>query len=371
MEQKVQTNSIQNSGGIETTYAVTVIPGDGIGPEVVAATQRVLEATGVQFDWDTQFVGADAYYRFGNPFPQSTLDSIRRNKVAIKGPTHVPKGAGHGSVNVALRKQFGLYANVRRAYAYDGVPTKYPGVDLVLFRENLEDFYGGEEQYLNDGHTKAEATGVITLGGSEKIFRAAFDYARKTNRKMVTAVHKANIFPLYYGIFLNAGYKVAKDYPEIAFNDLIVDNMAMQLVVNPYKFDVIVCPNMFGDILSDLCAGLVGGLGVAPGANIGDNYAIFEAVHGTAPDIAGKNIANPTALILSGAMMLAHLGEQQAARMVRKALIGVLAEGVYVTADIATGTSVGTEQMADAICSRINNLRLIQQESEQKIGHKA
>lgn len=342
----------------EVIYPITVIPGDGIGPEVVAATQQVLAATGVNIEWQIQLAGAQAYHRLGNPLPSQTLDSIRQNKVALKGPTHVAEGANYSSINVELRKRFALYANVRRAYAYEGVPTKYPGVDLVLFRENLEDFYCGEEQYLNDGHTIAEATGVITLAGSEKIFRAAFEYARRTNRKMVTAVHKANIIKFVYGIFLTAGRRVAAEYPEIEYNEVIVDNMAMQLVMNPYQFDVIVCPNLFGDILSDLCAGIIGGLGVAPGANIGDNCAIFEAVHGTAPSIAGKNIANPTALILSGAMMLAHLGEEQAARMVRKAVIGVLAEGKFVTADIAKGDGVGTDQMTAAIINRIKNLTM-------------
>ncbi|QQS23090.1 isocitrate/isopropylmalate dehydrogenase family protein [bacterium] len=358
MGQEIVTNNANSSAGAEKVYAITVIPGDGIGPEVVAATQKVLEATGLNFDWQIQLAGAHAYHHLGDPLPQQTLDSIRQNKVALKGPTHVAKGANYGSINVDLRKQFDLYANVRRSYAYTGVPARYPGVDLVVFRENVEDFYCGTERFVDEAETIAEATGVITMPGSERIFRAAFEYARKKGRKTVTAVHKANIFPKFYGTFLNAGRRVAEQYPEIEFNDRIVDNMAMQLVVNPHQFDVIVCTNLFGDIISDLCAGLVGGLGVAPGANIGDDCAIYEAVHGTAPDIAGKNIANPTALILSGAMMLSHLGEEQAARAVRKALIGVLAEGTHVTADIAVSTPVGTEQMASHIASRVRNLSM-------------
>ncbi len=334
------------------TYRVTLIPGDGTGPELAAAAQRVIDATGVAIEWEVQEAGVDCMDKHGTPLPAGVLDSIRANKVALKGPITTPIGTGFRSVNVAIRKALDLYANVRPARHLPGVPSPYAGVDLVLFRENTEGLYAGIEHDVIPG-VAAEAIRIITRRASERIVRYAFEYARKNGRKLVTAVHKGNILKITDGLFLSVAREVAAGYPDIAFNDRIIDNMCMQLVQRPYEYDVIVTTNMFGDILSDLCSGLVGGLGVAPGANIGDNMAVFEPIHGSAPKYAGKNKVNPTAIILSGALMLHYLGEDAAGAKVESAVAKVIAEGKSVTYDLKTRrddpTAVGTSQMADAI----------------------
>jgi len=289
------------------TYRVTLIPGDGTGPELVAAARRVLEATGVPFEWDVQQAGAGVVDQYGTPLPEAVLDSIGANKV----------GTGFRSVNVAIRKALDLYANLRPARSMQGIRGYYEGVDLVVVRENTEGLYAGiEHDVIPD--VAAESIRVITRRGSERVVRFAFKYARANGRRKVTAVHKANILKATDGLFLRVAREVAEDYPDVAFEDRIVDNMCMQLVQRPHEYDVLVLPNLFGDIVSDLCAGLVGGLGVSPGANFGDEMAVFEPVHGSAPKYAGQNKVNPTATILSGALMLRHLGEVEAARRVEK-----------------------------------------------------
>ncbi len=333
-------------------YRVTLIPGDGTGPELVAATRRVLEATGVQFDWDVQDAGADVMDRYGTPLPNFVLDSIRANRVALKGPITTPIGTGFRSVNVAIRKVLDLYANLRPARSMPGIPVCHENVDVVVVRENTEDLYAGIEHDVIPDQA-AESIRLITRRATERIVRFAFDYARANGRHLVTAVHKANILKLTDGLFLKVAREVASGYPDIAFNDRIVDNMCMQLVQRPYEYDVLVCPNLFGDIVSDLCSGLVGGLGVAPGANIGQEMAVFEPVHGSAPKYTGQNKVNPTATILSGVLMLRHLGESEAARRVETAVRAVIAAGQSVTYDLKPSrddpTAVGTQEMADAI----------------------
>lgn len=335
-----------------TPYRVTLIPGDGTGPELVEAARRVLEATGIPFDWDVQEAGASVMGRYGTPLPQHVVDSIRANKVALKGPITTPVGTGFRSVNVALRKALDLYANVRPARSLRGIPTRYEGVDLVVVRENTEGLYAGVEHEVIPG-VAAESIRIITRRASERIVRFAFAYARAHGRRKVTAVHKANILKATDGLFLQVAGEVAREYPDIAFEDRIVDNMCMQLVLRPQEYDVLVMPNLYGDILSDLCAGLVGGLGVSPGANLGDEIAVFEPVHGSAPKYAGQNKVNPTATILSGALMLRHLGEEEAAERVETAVAAVIAEGRHVTYDLKPRrddpTAVGTQEMADAI----------------------
>jgi isocitrate dehydrogenase (NAD+) len=337
-------------------YRVTLIPGDGTGPELVAATRRVLEATGVAFDWDIQDAGADVMNKYGTPLPEAVLDSVRANKVGLKGPITTPVGTGFRSVNVALRKALNLYANLRPARSMEGIPACHDGLDLVIVRENTEGLYAGiEHDVIPD--VAAESIRIITRRATERVVRFAFEYARANERRMVTAVHKANILKATDGLFLKVAREVAEQYPDIEFNDRIVDNMAMQLVQRPHEYDVLVLPNLFGDILSDLCSGLVGGLGVAPGANIGDDLAVFEPVHGSAPKYAGKNRLNPTATILSGALMLRHLGEREAAERVERAVASVIAEGRYVTYDLKPTrddpTAVGTQEMADAIADAL------------------
>jgi isocitrate dehydrogenase (NAD+) len=337
-------------------YRVTLIPGDGTGPELVAATRRVLEATGVAFDWDIQDAGADVMNKYGTPLPEAVLDSVRANKVGLKGPITTPVGTGFRSVNVALRKALNLYANLRPARSMEGIPACHDGLDLVIVRENTEGLYAGiEHDVIPD--VAAESIRIITRRATERVVRFAFEYARSNERRMVTAVHKANILKATDGLFLKVAREVAEQYPDIEFNDRIVDNMAMQLVQRPHEYDVLVLPNLFGDILSDLCSGLVGGLGVAPGANIGDDLAVFEPVHGSAPKYAGKNRLNPTATILSGALMLRHLGEREAAERVERAVASVIAEGRYVTYDLKPTrddpTAVGTQEMADAIADAL------------------
>jgi len=331
-------------------YNVTLIPGDGIGPELAAATRRVLDASGVSFDWEVQDAGEGVMARYGTPLPEHVLESIRRNKVALKGPITTPVGSGFRSVNVTLRQVLGLYANLRPARSMVGLDTRYQDVDLVIVRENTEDLYAGIEHMV--GPDAAESIKIITRAASERIARFAFEYAVANDRRKVTAVHKANIMKLSDGLFLESCRTIAADYAgRIEFEDRIVDNMCMQLVQKPELYDVMVLPNLYGDIVSDLCAGLVGGLGVAPGANIGTEASVFEPVHGSAPKYAGLDKANPTALILSGVLMLRHLGEQAAAERVETALREVIAEGKHVTYDL--GGDAGTSAFADAIIARL------------------
>jgi isocitrate dehydrogenase (NAD+) len=352
-------------------HNVTLIPGDGTGPEIMQATRRALEATGVQFNWDVQQAGIHVMEQHGTPLPDSVLESIKRNKVAIKGPITTPVGKGFRSVNVALRKALDLYANLRPCKTYKGVRTRYDNIDLVVVRENTEDLYAGVEFQLNEPTTgelirhisslgagtiredSALAIKAISVHGTRRIVKFAFDYARANGRKKVTIVHKANIMKFADGLFLQVGQEVAKQYPDIEVQDVIVDNMCMQLVQKPELYDVLVMPNLYGDILSDLCAGLVGGLGVAPGANIGELGAVFEPIHGSAPKYAGQNKVNPTAAMLSGVMMLRHLGERDAAERLDRAIARVIAEGKRVTYDLKPRrddpTAVGTSEFGDAI----------------------
>ena len=334
-------------------YTITLIPGDGIGPSIAEAAKKIIEATGVKIDWEVQEAGMTAIEKYKDPLPQHVLESITKNKLALKGPLTTPVGTGFRSVNVALRKEFDLYVNLRPAKSMEGVKSHFTNVDLIVFRENTEEFYAGIEHYIDARKSAAETIGVVTKSGSERILRAAFEYARKHGRKKVTIVHKANIMKYTGGLFLDVGREVAKEFPEIESNDRIIDNMTMQLVMNPNQFDVIVTTNLFGDILSDLCSGLVGGLGVAPGANIGYGTAIFEAVHGSAPDIAGKNVANPCAITLAGAMMLDYLGETAAAAKIQKAIATVIKERKKVTGDLNPQSPVTTTEMADEIIAKM------------------
>ncbi len=332
---------------------ITLIPGDGIGPDITDAAVRVIERTGVQVEWERVDAGLVAIERYRDPLPKDVLDSIARTTVALKGPLTTPIGSGFRSINVALRKEFDLYINLRPARSFPGVKSRYENIDIVTVRENTEEFYAGIEHYIDAARSAAETIGVVTRTGSERILRAAYEYARKNHRRRVTIVHKANILKYTSGLFLDIGRKIAQEYPDLATNDRIIDNMAMQMVINPNQFDVIVTTNLFGDILSDLASGLVGGLGMAPGANIGHNAAIFEAVHGSAPDIAGKDIANPCAIILASAMMLRHLGKCEAADGIERAVTEVLREGTSVTRDLNPASPVGTRAMTDAIISKL------------------
>ena len=336
-------------------HSVTLLPGDGIGPEVVEATIRVLEATGVDFLWDRyEKVGAAAIDDYGTPLPENVLDSIRENKVALKGPITTPVGEGFRSVNVGLRQKLDLYANVRPCLSLPGIETPFDDVDLIIFRENTEGLYSGIETF--DARLEiADSTARITRRGSQRIIRFCFEYARTHGRRLVTLAHKANILKQTSGMFLHVGREVAEDYSDVEFNDRIIDNMCMQLVMYPQHYDCIVTTNLFGDILSDLCAGLVGGLGVVAGANIGDEYAVFEAVHGSAPDIAGQNKANPTALIRSAEMMLRHLGETDAADAVRDAVRAAYADGTCLTGDVggACSTTEFAEHLADRVATHL------------------
>ncbi len=326
-------------------HTITLIPGDGIGPEVSSAVVRIIEATGVDIKWETHYAGAQALEKFGSTLPEDLLESIKRNKVALKGPITTPVGKGFTSVNVGLRKALDLYANVRPVRALPNVPARYPELDLVVVRENTEDLYSGIEHVVVPG--VVESIKIITEKASTRIARYAFEFARREGRKKVTAVHKANIMKLSDGLFLDCFRKVAADYPEIEADDKIVDNACMQLVMRPEQFDIMLLENLYGDIVSDLCAGLIGGLGLVPGANIGELGAVFEAVHGSAPDIAGQGIANPTALLQSGILMLRHLGEREAADRVEKAMLKVYADGQVRTRDVG-GTS-HTDEFAHAV----------------------
>src|SRR5688572_3314365 len=333
---------------------VTLIPGDGIGPSIAEATVRIVDATGAGIDWETQLAGMAAVAKHGDPIPDATLDSIKKTRIALKGPLETPVGEGYRSINVALRKTFDLYANVRPAHSM--VPGgRYQNLDMVLVRENTEGLYVGIEHYIkigDDPRAAAESMAIITRHGSERIARYAFEYAVQHGRKKVTLVHKANILKFSQGLFLDTGRLVARDYVgKIEFEERIVDAMAMNLVLNPERFDVIVTTNLFGDILSDQISGLVGGLGLAPGANIGLHGAIFEAVHGTAPDIAGKNLANPGALVLAGCMLLEHLGQGERGRRIRRALETVIKEGKTVTRDL--GGTASTDDFTDAVIARL------------------
>ncbi|HVB97304.1 MAG TPA: isocitrate/isopropylmalate dehydrogenase family protein [Chloroflexota bacterium] len=357
-------------------YTVTLIPGDGVGPEIAEATRRVVDATGVKISWEVENAGADVVAEFGTPLPERVIDSIRKNKIALKGPLTTPVGRGFRSVNVALRQELDLYACLRPCKTYSGVRTRFSDIDLIVVRENSEDLYAGIEfqegkpetsemideiARLNGKRMPADS-GIsikgISIGATRQIVRFAFDYARANGRKKVTAVHKANIMKFTDGLFLAVATEVAAEYPDIAFDDRIVDNMCMQLVQKPELYDVMVLPNLYGDIISDLCAGLIGGLGVAPGANIGKDIAVFEATHGSAPKYAGLNKVNPVALMLSAVMMLQHLNERDAANRMETAIAEVVAEGKNVTYDLKPfpndPTAVGTSQMADAIITRMH-----------------
>ena len=331
-------------------YSATLIPGDGIGPEVVRATTRVLEATGVEFDWDEQKAGLSAFEETGNPLPEATIESIERTRLALKGPLTTPVGSGYRSVNVGLRKRFDCYANVRPAETLPNTKGPFEGIDLILYRENTEGLYAGIE-YFDEKNQIADSIARVTRRGSENIIRFAFEDATRRGRKKLTLVHKANILKAMGRMFLDIGREIAEEYPSIEFNDKIVDNMAMQLVIYPHDYDCIVTTNLFGDILSDLMAGLVGGLGVTGSANFGDDCALFEAVHGSAPDIAGKGIANPTAIIRSGEMMLRHLGETAAADAVAGALHEQYEARDALTGDL--GGSATTQEFTDALAERV------------------
>lgn len=357
------------------SYRITLIPGDGVGPELADVTKACLEATGVKFDWDIQTAGLDVMEKEGTPLPQRVIDSVHKNKIAIKAPITTPVGKGFRSVNVALRKELDLYACLRPCKSYEGVRSRYSDIDLVVVRENTEDLYAGIE--FQKGTAEADEiireieklskrkirpdSGIsikpISVEGTERIVKFAFDYAKKYKRKKVTAVHKANIMKFSDGLFLEVSREVAKKYPEIEFEDRIVDNMCMQLVQHPDLYDVLVLPNLYGDILSDLCAGLIGGLGVAPGANIGMNGALFEATHGSVPKYKGLNKVNPVAMILSGVLMLKHIGEIEAADRLEKAVADVIREGKDVTYDLKPSrqdpTAVGTREMGQAIIKRM------------------
>jgi isocitrate dehydrogenase (NAD+) len=356
------------------SYDITLIPGDGIGPEVTEAARRVLEATGIEFNWDPVEVGSSAMEKYGTPLPDSVIKSIKKTRVALKGPVTTPVGSGFRSVNVALRKELGLYACLRPCKTYPGAPSRYQGIDIVVVRENIEDLYSGIEfekgtpeiSRLIDLISDTKNEEIRTDSGisikaisdmrSRRIVRFAFDYAYRYNRKKVTAVHKANIMKFSDGLFLSVAREVAKEYADIEFEDRIVDNMSMQLVQKPHQFDIIVAPNLYGDILSDLCAGLVGGLGLAPGANLSDEFAVFEATHGSAPKYTGMNKVNPMAMIISGVLMLRYLNEVKSAERLENAIADIIAEGKYVTYDLKPDNpelAVGTSEVADAVIQRL------------------
>lgn len=331
-------------------YKITLIPGDGIGPEVTSAARLIIDNCKVGIEWELAEAGGAMIEKYNTPLPDYVIESIKRNKVALKGPITTPIGSGFRSVNVGLRQSLNLYANVRPVKTYLGIKSRYNDVDLVIVRENTEDLYSGIEHMV--GEDAAESIKIITKKASDRIVRYAFEYAKKNNRKKVTAVHKANIMKLSDGLFLRCARNIATEYKDIEFEDIIVDAMSMKLVMNPEKYDVLVAPNLYGDILSDMASGLVGGLGVVPGANIGDDAAVFESVHGSAPDIAGKNIANPTAAILSGAMMLRYLREDEAADRVEKAVEKVLKDGIILTCDLGGNSS--TTEFAHEVIKNMN-----------------
>jgi len=331
-------------------HRITLIPGDGIGPEVASAVVRIIEASGVQIEWEEHIAGQQALDKFGQTLPDELLESIKRNKVGLKGPITTPVGKGFTSVNVGLRKALDLYANLRPIRALPNIPCRNPTLDLVIVRENTESLYSGLEHEIIPG--VVESLKIITEKASTRIARFAFAYARSEKRKKITAVHKANIMKLSDGLFLRCFENVAESYPDIETQNMIVDNASMQLVMRPEQFDVVLCENLYGDIVSDLCAGLIGGLGLVPGANIGEKGAVFEAVHGSAPDIAGKGIANPTALLQSAILMLRHIDERAAADKIETAMLKVFTEGTVRTPDI--GGTATTDEFADAIIANTN-----------------
>lgn len=330
-------------------HVVTLIKGDGIGPSIMDEAVKVLDASGAKIQWEEAYAGVSAFEKFGNPLPDETMASFDKTRLAFKGPLTTVVGKGFRSINVALRQQYDLYANVRPAKSWAGIKTRYEDIDIVIVRENTEGLYAGLEHYLTPKKDIAESLAVVTRTASERIVEYAFQYARENQRKKVTVCHKANILKYTQGLFLDVAREVAVKYPDIQFDEKIVDAACMHMVMNPQQFDVVVTTNMFGDILSDLTAGLVGGLGLIPGANIGSNAALFEAVHGSAPDIAGKNLANPIAVIMAGAMMLTHIGENEAAIRVVNAVEKVVDEGKYVTPDLNPNSKVGTIEMGNAI----------------------
>ncbi len=333
-------------------HNITLIPGDGIGPELVEAAKIAIEATGVEINWEVVNAGADVIEQEGTPLPQKVLDSIRKNKVALKAPVTTPIGTGFRSVNVSLRKELDLYVSLRPAKTIKGIKSRYDNVDLVIVRENTEDLYAGIERKIDDD--TAESVKRITRGASERIAQYAFEYAVKQNRKKVTAVTKANICKLSDGLFLEASRTIAEKYPQIQYEEVLIDNMCMQLVQNPELYDVLVLPNLYGDIVSDIAAGLTGGLGIAPGANIGSEFAVFEAVHGSSPSLKGLNKANPMALILSAGMMLKHIGEQKAGEALQKAVEKLVAKGETLTFDL--GGNASTTESAEAIAKEVKHL---------------
>jgi isocitrate dehydrogenase (NAD+) len=330
-------------------HKVTLIKGDGIGPSIMEVAVKIINASGANILWEEAEAGMGAFEKYGTPIPDITLASIEKNRIAFKGPLTTPVGKGFRSINVALRQQYDLYANVRPAKTWKGAQTRFDNVDIVVVRENTEGLYAGLEHYLTKEKDIAESIAVATRKGCERIVEYAFQYARDNGRKKVTACHKANILKYTSGLFLDVAKEVAARYPDIAFDEKIVDATCMLLVMKPQDFDVIVTTNMFGDILSDLTAGLVGGLGLIPGANIGADAALFEAVHGSAPDIAGRNIANPTAVIMAGVMMLHHLGEHEAALRIQTAVEKIISDGEFVTPDLNPNSNTGTIEMGDAI----------------------
>ncbi|MCX6695610.1 MAG: isocitrate/isopropylmalate dehydrogenase family protein [Candidatus Altiarchaeota archaeon] len=352
-------------------HKITLIPGDGIGPEVIESAKRCIQAAGVDIEWDVVEAGVGVVEKHGTPLPPHVVESIRRNGVALKGPVTTPVGNGFRSVNVELRISLDLYACVRPCKSYAGVPSKYSDVDIVVVRENTEDLYVGIEfeqgkentlEFINvveklSGRKIREDSGIsikpISVGGTSRISRFAFDYAVKNRRRKVTAVDKANIMKHSDGLFMRVSEEVSKDYPTVSYEHMLIDALCAKIVQNPKHFDVIVMPNLYGDIISDLCAGLVGGLGIAPSANIGEKCAVFEATHGSAPDIAGQNKANPTAILLSSVMMLRHIGETRAADRLERALARTLAKGTHVTSDIKPSSKIGTKQMTDAIVAEM------------------
>jgi isocitrate dehydrogenase (NAD+) len=328
-----------------TSHKVTLSPGDGIGPEVIQATVRILEATGVKFEWESFAAGAEAFEKYKEYIPKELAESIERTRVGLKGPVTTPIGGGFSSINVELRRRFELFANFRPIHNLPHIPTHYPGIDLIVVRENTEGLYSGIEHEVVPG--VVESLKIMTEKACTRVSRFAFEYARKNNRKKIHSIHKANIMKMSDGLFLRCSRAISKEYPEITYGEHIVDNTCMQLVMNPYQYDILLMENLYGDILSDLCAGLVGGLGLVPGANFGHECAIFEAVHGSAPDIAGRNIANPTAVLRSALLMLRHLGEHDAALKIRNAIDEVYRDRSKLTRDV--GGTAGTSEFADAI----------------------
>ncbi len=333
-------------------YKVTLIPGDGIGPEVVSATVRILEATGVKFEWESYAAGAEAYEKYHEYIPKELIESIERTKIGLKGPVTTPIGGGFPSINVALRKKFELFANFRPIRSLPDVPSRYQGIDLIVVRENTEGLYSGIEHEVVPG--VVESLKIITEKASTRIARFAFEYARRVKRKKIHSIHKANIMKMSDGLFIRCSRNVSKEYPEITYGEHIVDNTCMQLVMNPYQYDILLLENLYGDIVSDLCAGLVGGLGLVPGANFGHEIAIFEAVHGSAPDIAGKDMANPTAVLRSAVLMLRHLGEEIAANHIRLALEKVYTDKKHLTRDV--GGSASTTEFTDAVVEALHTI---------------